>query len=151
MSTNGNPIPIRAAAASRSPQQVVQAFLHALEELDFDKTMSLSAPDIRWVNVPVTTSTNKEQFAKALRGMLKFVTRFEVQFRDIQERGNGIVYTDRFDVIEGHGLKMKIHIIGEFKVQDGLVTEWIDRFSWPATLGDIAKSIPGMLRFLVKK
>ena len=151
MSTNGNPIPITSASSGRSPQETVQAFIHALEELDSDKILSLSAPDIRWVNAPITTSSNKEQFAKMVRGMLKVVTRFEVQFRDIHELGDGAVYTDRFDIIEGRGLKMKIHVIGEFKVKDGLVTEWVDRFSWSSVIGDIAKSLPAMIRFALKK
>ena len=151
MSTNADPIPITSAASRRSPQETVQAFLHALEELDFDKTLSLSAPDIRWVNAPITTSSNKEQFSKMVRGMLKMVTHFEVQFRDIHERGNGAVYTDRFDIIEGGGLKMKLHVIGEFKVKDGLVTEWVDHFSWPKAIGDIVKSLPAMIRFRLKK
>lgn len=151
MSTNGNPIPISWARTVRSPQEIVQAFLRALEALDFDETMALAAPNIRWVNAPILTSSNKEQFAKALRGMLKFVTRFEVQYRDIHERGEGVVYTDRFDTIEGRGLKMRIHIIGEFKVDNGQVTEWVDRFSWPSAISDIAKSLPAMILFPFKK
>ena len=151
MSTNANPIPITSAAAKRSAQETVQAFLGALEELDFDKTMSLSAPSIRWVNVPITTASNIEQFAKAVRGMLKIVTRFEVQYRDIHERGDGVVYTNRIDIIEGAGLKMKIDVQGEFRVEDGLVTEWVDRFSWPKTIGEIVTSLPGILAFRVRK
>lgn len=151
MSTNANPIPITSAAAARSAQETVQAFIGALEELDFDKMLALSAPDIRWVNAPLTSASNKEQFAKAVRGMFKMVTRFEVQYRDIHERGDGVVYTDRFDIIEGSGLKMKIHVKGEFKVKDGLVTEWIDRFSWPRVIGDIVKSLPGIIAFRLRK
>jgi len=151
MSTNANPIPITSAAAARSARETVQAFLGALEELDFDKVLALSAPDIRWVNAPFTTSSNIDQFAKAVRGMLKMVTRFEVQYRDIHERGEGVVYTDRIDIIEGGGLKMKIDVKGEFKVKDGLVTEWVDRFSWPKTIGDIVKSLPRIIAFRLRK
>ncbi len=129
----------------------MQAFLGALEELDFDKVLALSAPDIRWVNAPFTTSSNIDQFARAVRGMFKMVTRFEVQYRDIHERGEGVVYTDRIDIIEGGGLKMKIDVKGEFKVKDGLVTEWVDRFSWPKTIGDIVKSLPRIIAFRLRK
>jgi hypothetical protein len=40
---------------------------------------------------------------------------------------------------------------GEFKVKDGLVTEWVDRFSWPKTIGDIVKSLPGIIAFHIRK
>ncbi len=62
-----------------------------------------------------------------------------------------MVYTDRIDIIEGSGLKMKIDVKGEFKVKDGLVTEWVDRFSWPKTVGDIVKSLPGIIAFHIRK
>ena len=83
--------------------------------------------------------------------MLKIMTRFEVQYRDIHERGDGVVYTDRIDIIEGGGLKMKIDVQGEFRVERGLVTEWVDRFSWPKTIGEIVKSLPGILAFRLRK
>jgi hypothetical protein len=35
---------------------------------------------------------------------------------------------------------------GEFRVKDGLVTEWVDRFSWMKALGDIGRSLPGIVK-----
>lgn len=151
MSTNADPIPITSAASVLSPQQTVQAFIRALEELDFDKTLRLCAPDIRWVNAPLTTASNKDEFARALRGMFKIVTRFEMQCREIYERGDGVVHTDRIDIVEGHGLKMKIGVQGDFWVEDGLVTEWVDRFSWREAIGDIVKSLPAIIAFRLRR
>ncbi len=151
MSTNADPIPITSAASVRSPQQTVQAFIRTLEELDFDKALRLCAPDIRWVNAPFTTASNKDQFGKALRVMFRMVTRFEVQCREISERGDGVVHTDRIDIVEGHGLKMKIGVQGDFWVEDGLIIEWVDRFSWRETIGDIVKSLPAIIAFRLRK
>jgi limonene-1,2-epoxide hydrolase len=151
MSTNADPIPITSAASVLSPTQIVQAFIRALEELDFDRALTLCAPDIRWVNAPLTTASNKEQFDKALRAMFKMVTRFEVQCREIYEREDGVVHTDRIDIAEGNGLKMELRVKGEFRVEDGLVTEWIDRFSWREAIGDIVKSLPAMIAFRLRK
>lgn len=151
MSTNADPIPITSAASARSPQETVQAFLRALEELDFNQAVRLCAPDIRWVNAPFTTASSKSQFEKALRGMFKMVTRFEVQIREIYERENGVIHTDRIDIVEGSGLKMSIGVQGDFLVEDGLVTEWVDRFSWREVIGDIVKSLPAIIAFRLRK
>jgi len=144
MSSQTNPT--ATASSERTAQEVVQAFLAALERLDFDEASSLAAPDIRWVNVPWTTATNKDRFEKMLRGMFGDVTRFEVQFFDIHERGDGVVYTDRVDIIEGAGLSMTLPVQGEFRVKDGLVTEWVDRFSWMKAIGDVGRSLPGIVK-----
>jgi len=134
-------------STERSAQQVVEAFISALERLDFDGALSLAAPDIRWINVPWKTATDKAGFEKMLLGMFKDTTRFEVQYFDIHERGDGIVYTDRVDIIEGGGVSMRLPVQGEFRVKDGLVTEWVDRFSWMKAIADIVRSLPGILKF----
>jgi limonene-1,2-epoxide hydrolase len=151
MSSQAGATPIVDASTERSAQEVVQAFMSALEQLDFDAALLLAAPDIRWINAPWKTASNKEQFGKALDWMFKDTTRFEVQYFDIHERGDGVVYTDRVDVLEGGGMSMNLPVQGEFRVKDGLVTEWIDRFSWLKLLGDLGRSLPAVIAHRVKR
>jgi limonene-1,2-epoxide hydrolase len=146
MSSQADPTPIADASTESSAQEVVRALLTALERLDLDGALSLAAPDIRWINVPWKTATNKEQFRKVLQLMFKTTTRLEFQFFDIHERGNGVVYTDRVDILEGGGMSMNLPVQGEFRVKDGLVTEWVDRFSWVKAIGDLGRSLPAILR-----
>ena len=146
MSSQADPTPIADASTEPSAQEVVQALLTALERLDLDGALSLAAPDIRWINVPWKTATNKEQFRKVLQLMFKTTTRLEFQFFDIHERGNGVVYTDRVDILEGGGMSMNLPVQGEFRVKDGLVTEWVDRFSWLKLLSDLGRSLPSILK-----
>jgi limonene-1,2-epoxide hydrolase len=146
MSSQADPTPIADASTEPSAQEVVQALLTALERLDLDGALSLAAPDIHWINVPWKTATNKEQFRKVLQLMFKTTTRFEVQYFDIHERGDGVVYTDRVDILEGGGMSMNLPVQGEFRVKDGLVTEWVDRFSWMKVIGDIGRSLPSILK-----
>ncbi len=134
------------SVVGRSSQQVVEAFISALERLDFDEAVALTAPTITWVNHPWKTASNRQKFDKALRAMFKDATRFDVQYRDIHERGEGIVFTDRIDVFEGGGVSLNLPVQGEFRVQDGLITEWVDRFSWGAVIGQIARSFPAMIK-----
>ncbi|MEM8607086.1 MAG: limonene-1,2-epoxide hydrolase family protein [Myxococcota bacterium] len=150
MALNGSVV-TESAVAERAPLETVRAFLSAMERLDFDETVALAAPNIRWVNAPITSARGKDSFEKACRGMFKMVTRFEVQYLDIHERGNGVVYTDRIDTIEGGGLDMRIGVQGEFRVENGLVVDWVDRFSWPKAIGDIVKSLPAIIAFRFRK
>ena len=142
MSSQADPTPIADASTEPPAQEVVQALLTALERLDLDGALSLAAPDIRWINVPWKTATNKEQFRKVLQLMFKTTTRLEFQFFDIHERGDGVVYTDRVDILAGGGMSMNLPVQGEFRVKDGLVTEWVDRFSWVKAIGDFGRSLP---------
>ena len=138
-------------SAERRPLQVVESFLDALERLSFDEAIALVSNDVRWVNVPWTAATHKARFTKVLRAMFDDASRFEVQMLDIHERGDGVVYTDRVDVFEGGGLSLTLPVQGEFRVEGGLITEWVDRFSWPKVLADIGRSLPAMVRHRLRR
>jgi len=139
------------STATRSPREVVEAFISALERLDYDAAIALVADDIKWVNYPWTTSRNKRQFEKVLRGMFGDATRFEVQYSDIHERGDGVVYTDRVDIFEGGGMTMNLPVQGEFRVRDGRVVEWVDRFSWSTLIAQLGRSLPAILRHRLRR
>ncbi|NNE18425.1 MAG: SnoaL-like domain-containing protein [Myxococcales bacterium] len=138
-------------ATGRSAQEVVEAFISALERLDLDGAAALVSDDIRWVNVPWKSSSNKNGFKKVLGAMFKDATRFEVQYFDIHERGDGVVYTDRVDIFEGGGLRMNLPVKGEFRVEDGLVTDWVDRFSWTTLIGEMGRSLPAILKYRLRR
>ena len=133
-------------SASRPAQQVVEMFLSALERLNLDEAVTFAGPTIRWVNYPWKTASNRRQFDTALRKMFRDATRFEVHYRDIHERGDGVVYTDRIDIFEGGGVSMNLPVRGEFRVQDGKIIEWVDRFSWAKLAAEIGKSLPAILK-----
>lgn len=136
-----------AEGTAKSPEEVVRGFIAALERLDLDAAVALAAPKIRWINVPWTTATDKGRFKKVLEGMFKDAKRFEVQYFDIHERGDGVVYTDRVDIFEGGGLSMNLPVQGEFRVDHGLITEWVDKFSWAKLVADVGRSLPGIVKY----
>lgn len=142
--------PIQAASPQPAPepsaQEVVEAFLSALERLDLDAAIELVSDDVRWVNYPLTTARNKSRFESALRAMFRDAERFEVRYDDIHERGDGVVYTDRVDIFEGGGISLDLPVQGEFRVRDGRLVEWVDRFNWLKVVGDLAKSLPAVLK-----
>lgn len=141
----------QSSSTQKSATDVVQAFLSALEQLDVEAVLALAAPDIRWENGGLTTSKDKAGFEKVLRMMADQLTRFEVQFRDIHERGDGVVFTDRTDIAEGGGFFMNLPVRGEFRVRDGLITEWNDQFNWLSFGADVVKSAPGIAGHWLRK
>ena len=54
------------------------------------------------------------------------------------------------DTIEAAGLSMALPVQGEFWVEDGLVTEWVDRFSWVKVITEIARSLPGVIKYRLR-
>jgi limonene-1,2-epoxide hydrolase len=133
------------APTEPTAQQVVESFLSALERLDMSAALDHVSGDVRWVNHPWVSSKNKVQFEKVLNGMFASAEVFEVRYNDIHERDNGVVYTDRIDIFEGGGVSMTLPVQGEFRVRDGKVTEWVERFSWVTLTLEIAKSLPSIV------
>lgn len=129
-----------------SAQDVVESFVSALERIDMAGAVGLVSDDVRWVNYPWVSAKNKAQFEKVLRTMFDSAEVFEVRYADIHERGNGVVYTDRVDIFEGAGLSMTLPVKGEFRVRDGKIVEWVDRFSWATLALEVGKSLPSILR-----
>jgi limonene-1,2-epoxide hydrolase len=146
MSTETNIHVNRDPNAPPSAQQVVEAFVSALEQLDMPAALELVSDDVRWVNHPWVSARDKRQFEKVLRAMFRDAERFEVRYSDIHERGNGVVYTDRVDLFEGGGMSLDLPVQGEFRVRDGRIVEWVDRFSWAKVIGDITRSLPRILK-----
>ena len=146
MTHESNAVSAQARAQDISAVETVKAFVSALERLELDTASAMVSDDMRWVNGGWKTAGNKKRFAKVLHAMFKDASRFEVQYFDIHERDDGVVYTDRIDIFEGGGLAMRLPVQGEFRVRDGLVTDWVDSFSWAKLLGDIGRSLPAIIK-----
>lgn len=146
MTVENTPGTVDRPSSEPSAQEVVEAFISALERLDLDGALAWVADDVRWVNVPWKTASDKRRFEKVLRAMFRDATRFEVRYADIHERGDGVVYTDRVDIFEGGGISMTLPVRGELRVKDGRITEWVDRFSWLELLRELGTSLPGILK-----
>jgi limonene-1,2-epoxide hydrolase len=133
-------------AGNLSAIETVKAFVSALERLELDSASAMVSDDVRWVNGGWKTAGNKKRFEQVLHAMFKDATRFEVQYFDIHERDDGVVYTDRVDIFEGGGLVMRLPVQGEFRIEHGLVTDWVDSFSWAKLIGDIGRSLPAIIK-----
>ena len=106
---------------------VVEAFFDAFRGLDTDAALALMADDIVYQNVPFPADRGKPAVTRTLQAFGRFVTGFEVELRHIAAR-DGIVLTERVDILTGPLLFLDLPVCGTFEVRDGRITLWRDYF-----------------------
>lgn len=131
--------------SEQDPQAVVEAFLHELEAGDHDAALARLADDVVYENVPFPPARGKAATERTLRGFLRLFDRFEVTMHAIAAR-DGVVLTERTDVLSGKVFYMKIWVCGTFEVRDGKITVWRDRFD---LVQSTAQLLTGPLRKLL--
>jgi limonene-1,2-epoxide hydrolase len=124
--------------------RVVEDFLNALQEQDFDKAGALVADDLVYQNVGFPTIRGGARVVKLLRGMEGRMG-FEVKFhRNVAE--GSTVLNERTDVMVFGPLRVQFWVCGVFEVHDGRITLWRDYFD----LFDCTKAlVRGILGALV--
>ncbi len=132
-------------AAPASDLAVVEAFLDALVAMDFDRATALLDDDVVYQNVPLPPDRGKDAVVRTLKRFLKVVDRFEVEMHHIAER-DGVVLTERTDILSGPLLYLDIWVCGTFEVRDGKITLWRDYFDVASVL---TKLVTGPVRKLL--
>lgn len=112
---------------SASPIEIVEAFLRAMEPLDYDTALKLIAPDCEYTNIPLSTVKGPE----GVRALLEpfFSPTLENEFKILRKASQGpLVFVERLD---RHRLKtgwVELPVTGVFEVHGGLITLWRDYF-----------------------
>jgi limonene-1,2-epoxide hydrolase len=107
--------------------EIVESFLRAMEAQDVERALTLLSDDVVYQNVPFPADRGKPAVVRTLEAFGRFVTGFEVQMLNIAER-DGVVLTERVDVLRGPMLYLDIWVCGTFEVRDGKITLWRDYF-----------------------
>lgn len=126
-------------------QAVVEAFLRELEAGQLDAALARFTDDVVYENVPFPPARGRRQVEGTLRGFMRLFDRFEVTMHAIAAR-DGVVLTERTDVLRGRVMYMKIWVCGTFEVRDGRIAVWRDRFDLAQTT---AQLVTGPLRNLL--
>jgi limonene-1,2-epoxide hydrolase len=124
------------ASAAASPIDVVQSFLRAMEAQDRELATSLMADDIVYQNVPLPANRGKPAVIRTLKAFERFVTSFEVRMKNIAER-DGVVLTERVDILKGPWVHLDIWVCGTFEVKNGKITLWRDYFDLAEATGKL--------------
>jgi limonene-1,2-epoxide hydrolase len=105
---------------------LVQKFLFALADEDFDTVESLAAPDLVWQNVGVPSIRGRSRIMGLLRRGEGRVG-FAVAFHRIAADGDTVL-TERTDAILLGPLRLQFWVCGAFEIRDGQITLWRDYF-----------------------
>lgn len=122
--------------ASSDNIQVVEAFLDAMKAFDVERARSLMTDDIVYRNVPLPPDRGREAVERTLQGFTKFITHFDVVMHHIAEK-DGVVLTERTDILRGPFVDMEFWVCGTFEVRDGKVAVWTDRFDLATVVGQM--------------
>jgi limonene-1,2-epoxide hydrolase len=139
--------PTASSALPKSPIDVVQSFLGAMEAKQLDRAAALMADDIVYQNVPFPADRGKPAVLRTLKAFERFVTSFEVRMHHIAER-DGVVLTERVDILAGPFVYLDIWVCGTFQVKDGKITLWRDYFDLAECTG---KLLVGPIRKLLRR
>lgn len=119
----------------REPIEVVEAFLHAFEAMDFDAALAYLDADVEYTNVPIGTVRGHAGVREVLEPF--FAPIHENEFLILRRAATGaIVFLERLDRHRlDHGWR-DLPVNSVFEVSaDGLITVWRDYFD----LGSAAK------------
>jgi len=112
---------------SQSATAVVEDFLAKLQANDLEGAFALLDDDVVYENVPFPPARGKRAAIKLLKSFMPHFQEFRVTMHNIAER-DGVVLTERTDVLSGRFLYLDIWVCGTFEVRDGKITVWRDRF-----------------------
>ena len=120
--------------------RVVETFLYALQDQDFDTADASLADNIVWENVGYPTMRGRKRIVGILRRGQGRVG-FEVKFHRIAAEGNAVL-TERTDALIFGPVRMQFWVCGVFEVHGGKITLWRDYF-------DLLDIVKGTVRGLV--
>ncbi len=122
-----------------SPTDVVQRFMKAMEQLEYDTALKLVSDDCEYTNPPPLGAVRGPA---GIRGVLEsfFSPTLENEFKVLRASATGsIVFLERLDRRRLADKWVELPVTGIYEVHDGLITLWRDYFDlatimseWPA-------------------
>jgi limonene-1,2-epoxide hydrolase len=123
---------------TRSPLDVVRAFMTAVEQKDYDTALRFLSDDCEYTNLPLATVRGPA----AVRGVLEpfFAPTLENEFVVLRAASDGpLVFTERLDRHRLTSGSVELPVTGVWEVRDGHIEVWREYFdaatllkAWPA-------------------
>ena len=111
-----------------SPQEVVAAFIAAIEAKDVEGALGHVRDDVSYENMPIQPIVGKEAVGATLHAFLGAATRVDWQILREVVAGN-VVVNERLDRFEINGTWLELPVAGFFELDDdGLIARWRDYF-----------------------
>ncbi len=130
-------------------EQTVRSFLDHLARSETAEALTLLDPDVEWRNTAMPTFRGA-RVHQMIGDMERRGVGFEVRWHHVAATGDpdGVVLTDRTDVIRYSGWETSFRVRGTFTVHEGRITVWDDAFSWLELLGS---GVAGLGRVLTSR
>ena len=110
-----------------SPEEIVDAFIAAIEGGDIDAAMRHLSPDCEYDNVPMSKAVGHD----AIRATLSMFVgpEHKTQFEVVRQAASGnVVMNERIDRMEVFGKRIELAVAGVFEVDGDTITLWRDYF-----------------------
>lgn len=117
--------------------RVVLDFAAAWKTRDLERVMSFLDDDAIWENVPIEVIAGKAAIRRKLAAVFGAVTGFEWIVIDAARSPSGAVLTERLDVVIVNGRRVKLRLMGIFRVVDGKIALWRDYFDLQQYVGQL--------------
>lgn len=106
---------------------VVRDILDSWSAQDWGRVESLFAPDGVLHSVMSTPVVGREAFAERLRVLAQGLERIQLHIKAIGVI-DGRVFVERVDDFDVNGHHGEVPVVGVLRVEDGLVTEWLEYY-----------------------
>lgn len=123
--------------------RVVEEFLYALQDQDFDTIDAVLADDLLYENVGFSRIRGGRRVATLLRRMEGRMG-FEVKFHRVAADGDAVL-TERTDALVFGPLRIQFWVCGIFELRDGRITLWRDYFDAFDMLKGLARGVVGLI------
>ena len=142
------PDPTLRLSISSSPDiSIVESFFEAFHAKDLDRALLMMSDDVVYQNVPFPPDRGKAAVERTLRTFGRVMTGFDVEMKNIAAR-DGVVLTERVDVITGPLVYLELWVCGTFEVKGGKITLWRDYFDLATAATQL---VTGPVRKLFKR
>ncbi len=123
--------------SAMSPEEIVNAFIGALERLDVDTALTFVADDVEYDNVPMGKVFGPDGVRATLTPFIGSCT--EVEWRILHQAASGdVVMNERIDRFHMPKGWIEVAVAGLFVVHDGKITLWRDYFDLGAATAAMA-------------
>ncbi len=106
----------------------IRAFCAIWDTGDVDRIVAMLAPDVEWENVPLGICHGRSAARERIRAAFTSATRIEWRLLAIAVAEDGLVMTERLDVLTMVGGEVHLPIMGVFRVGVEGITLWRDYF-----------------------
>ena len=123
-----------------NPEQVVRAFMAAMEQLDYDTAFRYVTPNVAYTNLPLgpaSTTFGTAGIRAVLEPFFAPTITNEWVIKNVAVSGN-TVFMERLDRHQFAKGWVELPVTGIFEVVDGLITDWREYFDFATIQQGIA-------------